>query len=36
MRIPELKPYDEVADTKVEHFDWIAVKTALAEETTSS
>ena len=36
MRIPDLKPYDEVADTKVEHFDWIAVKTALAEETTAS
>jgi len=36
MRIPELKPYDEVADPKVEHFDWIAVKTALADETAAS
>ena len=33
LRIPDLLPYDEVADNKVEHFDWIAVKTALADET---
>lgn len=32
-RIPDLKPYDELKDPAIEHFDWIAVRTALSGET---
>ena len=36
MRLDDLKPYDEVKDPKYEHFDWITVKTYLAEAIHAS
>jgi hypothetical protein len=36
MRLPDIKTYDEVKERKLNHFDWIAVKTYLTEDIETS